>query len=216
MAQNRIIAYVDGFNLYNGLKEANFQKFLWLDIKKLIKFYIAPKDVLVRIKYFTSLEIGNDWERKERQKTYLEALGTLSDFEIIYGLFYKTPFTCKFYDPSNYVCHGCTGIMQKRTEKMTDVKIAIEMIDDLINDRFDIAILVSGDTDFIPVIEYIHKIKPDKIVTVFFPPKRNNGAVTAVAKGHTDIGRKRLKDSQFPIDMQNKIGDPLHKPVTWV
>ncbi len=35
----RVIAYIDGFNLYFGLIEAGFNKYRWLNIKKLIIVY---------------------------------------------------------------------------------------------------------------------------------------------------------------------------------
>ena len=39
----RIAAYVDGFNLYFGLKEAGFKRFYWLDVVALARNLLKPE-----------------------------------------------------------------------------------------------------------------------------------------------------------------------------
>ena len=41
-------------------------------------------------------------------------------------------------------------------EKMTDVNIATEMLQDAFLDKYDMAMLISGDSDLIPPIRAIH------------------------------------------------------------
>jgi hypothetical protein len=51
----RVIAYVDGFNLYFGLKEAGYERYLWLDVFRLARNILNPSTrTLVRINCFTS------------------------------------------------------------------------------------------------------------------------------------------------------------------
>jgi hypothetical protein len=51
----RVIAYVDGFNLYYGLKEAGYERYLWLDVHGLVRNILNPAtQTLVRVNYFTS------------------------------------------------------------------------------------------------------------------------------------------------------------------
>ena len=45
----------------------------------------------------------------------------------------------------------------KIREKGTDVKIAVDIIDGAVDNKYDTAILISSDTDLIPAIEYVIK-----------------------------------------------------------
>ena len=43
----RVIAYVDGYNLYHGLKAKNWQRFYWLNIPALAGHLLKPHQALV-------------------------------------------------------------------------------------------------------------------------------------------------------------------------
>ena len=76
--KERVIVYVDGFNLYFGLKEAGFLSSKWLDIKRLCIDLLKPNQTLAEVKYFTS-RVSNNPDKQKRQTTYLEALQTTDD-----------------------------------------------------------------------------------------------------------------------------------------
>ena len=80
---------------------------------------------------------------------------------------------------------------------------------------FDMAMLVSGDSDLIPPIKAIHDLFPTKRVFVAFPPKRYNSSVMYIAKGSEIIGRKNLVESQFEEEITKKDGFVLKKPEEW-
>ena len=98
---------------------------------------------------------------------------------------------------------------------MTDVNIATQMILDAYNNSYDMAMLISGDSDLVPPIGSIHENFKDKRVFVAFPPKRHNSSVAIVAKGSMTIGRKKLVDSQFPEEVQKQDGYIIKKPLEW-
>jgi len=98
---------------------------------------------------------------------------------------------------------------------MTDVNIATQMLIGAYQDQFDMAMLISGDSDLVPPIRQIHELFPRKRVFVAFPPKRHNQSVALVAKGSMLIGRKKLAESQFDEAVIKKDGYTLHKPVDW-
>ncbi len=43
----RLIAYVDGFNLYFGMRETGWQRFYWLDIELLVRNLLKPYQKLI-------------------------------------------------------------------------------------------------------------------------------------------------------------------------
>jgi len=201
--KERVIVYVDGFNLYFGMKEAGFDNCKWLNIRSLIDDLLKPTQELVTIKYFTS-RVSNNPDKQKRQSTYIEALET-TGIKVIYG----------HYQMNKAECKRCGHVWPSPNEKMTDVNIATNMIVDAYKDSFDMALLISGDSDLVPPIKIIHENFKTKRVMVMFPPKRHNTTVSASAKGSLMIGRKKLLDNQFADKVEKANGFMLLKPKEW-
>ena len=51
---NRVVAYVDGFNLYFGLKEGYGRRYHWLDLQRLVADLLRPDQELREVQYFTA------------------------------------------------------------------------------------------------------------------------------------------------------------------
>jgi len=202
-SKERLMAYVDGFNLYFGIVEAGYNNCKWLDINKLVASLLKPHQKLNQIKYFTS-RVSNNPEKQVRQTKYIEALETRG-IKIFYG----------HYQSGSVECKRCGNIWATYHEKMTDVNIATQMINDAYQDHFDTAMLISGDSDLVPPIKSIHENFSIKRVFVAFPPKRHNASVSLVAKGSLIIGRKKLVDSQLPNEVQKSGGYIIRKPIEW-
>jgi hypothetical protein len=47
-------AYIDGFNLYYGMKTKFAHRYLWLDVVRLVQ-HLRPDDEIVAVRYFTAL-----------------------------------------------------------------------------------------------------------------------------------------------------------------
>jgi uncharacterized LabA/DUF88 family protein len=203
MLKNRVIVYVDGFNLYFGMVAAGIENSKWLNIKSLIDSYLTPNQELIEIKYFTS-RITNQPGKQKRQTTYLEALET-TGVNIVYGL----------YKSKEIECNNCGHNWAISNEKMTDVNIATHLLLDAFNDKYDTAILISGDSDLVPPIKAVHTQFSKKAVSVFFPPERHNVTAAGAAKGSQIIGKKKIKDHQFPLNVIKKDGYMLTKPESW-
>lgn len=203
LKKNRVIVYVDGFNLYFGMKESGFDKCKWLDVKKLVLSYLTSNQELIEVKYFTS-RITHNPPKQKRQTTYLEAIEA-QGVSIIYGL----------YKAKNIECENCGHNWTVSNEKMTDVNIATQLIIDAYSDKYDTAILISGDSDLVPPLKAVHQNFPLKAISVFFPPSRFNNTVAAAAKGSQLIGRKKLVDNQLPLQVKKKDGYLLSKPSGW-
>lgn len=202
--KERVLVYVDGFNLYFGMLEASYDQCKWLNLRLLADNLIKPNQELVGVKYFTS-RVGNNPDKQKRQTTYIEALESVN-VEVFYG----------HYQSDSVECKRCGNIWPKYNEKMTDVNIATHMIIDAYQDKYDTAMLISGDSDLVPPIRAVHDNFNQKRVFVAFPPKRHNNSVALVAKGSMTIGRKKLSDSQFNQNVTKKDGYVLSKPKDWV
>jgi uncharacterized LabA/DUF88 family protein len=202
--KNRVIAYIDGFNLYFGLRSANWKRYYWLNMKALAKNLLKGDQALAFTKYFTS-RVSYPVHKERRQSTYIEALETLSDFSIHYGHFQANPQTCRKCGHQDLV----------PSEKMTDVNIAVEMMSDAFQDQFDVALLISADSDLSAPIHAIKQLFPQKRVIVAFPPERHSAQLMKMAHGYLQIGRASLTRSMFPDRVQKANKFVLHRPAEW-
>ena len=194
---------MDGFNLYFGMVDAGLHHCKWLDIEKLAKNLLKPHQELKAIKYFTS-RVSNNAKKQKRQTIYIEALETKGT-EIILGQ----------YQSSCIHCNKCGNRWNSFNEKMTDVNIATYLLVDAYKNKYDTAMLISGDSDLVPPIRAVNEYIYEKRVLVAFPPKRKNDAVAKVAKGKFVIGRRNLEKSQFPDEVEKSDGFVLKKPDRW-
>jgi len=80
----RTHVYVDGFNLYYGcLKDTPYK---WLDLDRFCRILLPPNDIL-GIKYFTAriASRADDEGAPTRQETYLRAIRTIPNIEVVLG-----------------------------------------------------------------------------------------------------------------------------------
>ena len=200
----RVIAYVDGFNLYFGIRDKGWRRYYWLDIQTMVKYLLKSHQMLEYTKYFTSRVFDNP-KKQKRQNTFLEALMTLSDFEMFFGKYIINRLTCT----------KCNFILSIPNEKMTDVNIATEMLTDAFKDRFDTALLISADSDLKRPLVAIRSLFPNKKILVAFPPERRSWDLRNIAHGFISIGEYELRNSQFPDVIVKPAGYILRRPEEW-
>jgi len=74
--KERVIVYVDGFNLYFGMLDAGYYNLKWLNINLLASSLLKSTQELIGVKYFTS-RVNNNPDKQKRQSTYLAAIQQL-------------------------------------------------------------------------------------------------------------------------------------------
>ncbi len=194
--------YIDGFNLYFGLR-SKYPKLKWLDVHRLALNLLKPDQVLSTCNYFTA-RVRKNPNKQRRQTTYLDAIAT-TQTSLIYGKYYSKPVKCK----------RCSNTWPGNEEKMTDVNIAVKMLTDALQDTFDTAMVISGDSDLTPPIRAIKEFYPSKRVIVAFPPDRSSIELKKIADVSFTIGRAKLSSSQLPQDVITSNGYKLTKPIEW-
>ena len=200
----RVIAYVDGFNLYFGLKSKGWNRYYWLNIQLLAQNLLKPDQRLLTTKYFTA-RIASPPDKQRRQATYIEALETLNDFQIFYGKYQLNPRHCSH----------CGFQDEVPNEKMTDVNITVEILKDAYQDKFDVALLISADSDLVPPLKTVKELFPKKRVVMASPPGRYSIDLANSADKSLVIGRARIAKSLFPNEIEKKDGYILRRPLSW-
>ena len=165
---------------------------------------LKPNQRLIITKYFTARITGPP-DKEKRQSTYIEALETLSEFQIFYGKYQLNPRQCS----------QCGFQDEVPNEKMTDVNIAVEILKDAYQDEFDVALLISADSDLVPPVKTVRELFPNKRVVVASPPGRHSVALADSADGSLFIGHAKIAKSLLPEEVVKADGYILRCPSLW-
>lgn len=203
----RVIVYVDGFNLYFGLRSKHWRRYYWLDLVALGNALIKPDQTLEQVHYFTSRIRTNahNGADVQRQTCYLEALSTLPNLQTHYGHYLEKPKECR----------SCGAAWMDYEEKMTDVNIAVQILSDAFDDRFDTALLISADSDLTTPVKRLRDLFPHKRVIAVFPPNRRSFDLGKAANGSFTLGEAKLRQSQLPNTVTRADGFVLQRPTHW-
>jgi uncharacterized LabA/DUF88 family protein len=170
----------------------------------LAKNLLKPNQTLLLTKYFTA-RIAGPPDKEKRQSTYIEALETLSRFQIFYGKYQLNPRQCP----------QCGFQDEVPNEKMTDVNIAVELLKDAYQDEFDIALLISADSDLVPPVKTVRQLFPNKRVVVASPPGRYSLGLVESAHTSFVISRRNIAKSLLPEEITKADGYILRCPHLW-
>ena len=125
---------------------------------------IRKKQVGYRAVHEPPLHGAEGSTKRLNQNRHLSALGTIPGVRQHLG----------HHIEKEVWCATCRELRTTYEVQMTDVNIALQMLCDAEDDRFDAAILVSGDSDLVGPVKTVLERHPDKQVLVAFPPRRNS------------------------------------------
>jgi len=220
MLMEKVSILIDGSNFYHlvlkkfGLEETqfDFESFaVFLANGRIIsdtgkRFYtgtVREKEGDIRTKeamskqtaLFTAL-IHSHWEiRKSKLQTRTE----------------KIPIDDRVVDYENILKLGIKHFEFSRLrEKGIDVKLATDLIVGAIDNQYDVAIIVSSDSDLMPAIDWVRYRKRKKIEYVGFsipddinPNNSTNPSISLIAK--TDIKRILVESDLRAFIIQNRL-----------
>ena len=219
----RAYVYIDGFNLYNGAVK-NKPYYKWLDLVKFSKS-ILYEDTVSKVKYFTAnvLPMG-DKQRPDRQKAYLTALTKLYPdiIQIIKGSLrvYPNflPIAKMQYKVEHYKMNKATNNyiwVMKPEEKGTDVNLAVHLVRDSLKNIFDIALVISNDSDLKEAIWIARKEGNKKIYIA-------NPHLWKENKCHIDLKRVSTREIKINVDLlgdcqlpESIPGTKISRPDKW-
>lgn len=198
-----VAAYIDGFNLYNGMHDARRRRGLWLDLESLLSSFLGPNQQLVAVHYFTALVMGTG---RERQQTYLDAL------EAHGGV--TTPHVGRF-QRKTVKCRKCDQTFDAHEEKESDVSFGVQMVEDAARGLYRQALIVSGDSDMMPAIRAVRRIDSQIRIVAVFPPKRSSYDLQQTADATLNIWDRVPERHQLPNPVIAADGSLIHRPSHW-
>jgi len=156
---NRVIAYIDGFNFYHAIDELKKPHLKWVNLWSVADSLLRSNQKLQAVKYYSAYArwIPGAYHRHIAYVRALEANGVTT----VMSEFKERRVSCK----------RCGAMWKTHEEKETDVFLAVDIVDDLRSNNFDLAILITADTDIRPAVNKI-RATPGRGVLVATPPKR--------------------------------------------
>jgi uncharacterized LabA/DUF88 family protein len=207
----RTSVYVDGFNLYFGALKGTPYK--WLNIRAMCEHLLDPHNQIDTIKYFTAFVSGTtrDPDKPHHQQAYIRALRHVCpETQVIKGLFRTHEVTKNLVTP----IHGTRrALVYDTTEKGSDVNLAVHLLNDAWLDKFDCAVVISGDSDLAESIRLVRQHHPKKKVGVISPGKRSmSKELLNAASFVRAVSTSSLAGAQFPDSIP---GTTIRKPADW-
>ena len=200
---DRIAAFIDGFNVYHGLRSKGFSRFYWLDYRALAETFVRDGETLASVKYFTSRVRHPPGDVKD-QSTYIDALKARGGLEVIEGSYERRPMKCP----------DCGHWWKRPTEKMTDVNVATDIIAGALRDEYDTALLICADADLVPAVRLARS--EGKRIIIVSPRGRTSDELVKQGDAHLHIPNAVLGRCQLPNPITTAEGVVLKRPTTWV
>ena len=136
----RAALYVDGFNLYHPIKRmgADWNHLKWASLWRLGENLVRPlNQKLVKVLFCTAVpSVRQDAAQRQRHEKFNDAQRACG-VDVING----------HYVPEDIEEGGIRTGQRKWTEKQTDLNVALELIMDGLDNVYDVALLLSADTD---------------------------------------------------------------------
>ena len=206
----RTNVYIDGLNLYyRALRGTPYR---WLDVGKLAQL-LLPQHRIGRIRYFTALVTNrpDDPTQAQRQQTYLRALETVPVLTIHYGHLLPKTKRRPLARPSR--TGPRTAEILDTEEKGSDVNLASYLLLDGFDDDYELAVVVSNDSDLVLPIR-MAKSRLGKQVGVFDPSRRRSFELHGAASWYRPLRQGPLSASLFPGTLSDTQGQ-ITKPAGW-
>jgi len=215
--------YFDGFNFYYGCfkgtgARAGWAAYRWLDLAAFCA-NAFPEYRVNRIRYFTALVRPSPENpgQSDRQQVYLRALRTIPSLTVHEGRFATTLKWRYLAVP------GQRDIVRKEPpekvpviheeEKGSDVNLASHLLVDAFRGEFDVAVVVSNDSDLAEPIR-LARAELGREVTLLNPRRSFTADLQGVQSHYRNVREWMLRDAQFPAALADEHG-VITKPDSW-
>ena len=174
---------------------------------------LLSRHEIARIRYFTALVDSRpgDPTQPQRQQTYLRALQTISNLTIHYGHFLTKPrLRPLLHEPKSG--HRTVEVINTE-EKGSDVNLATYLLIDGFEDDYEMAVVISNDSDLKLPIE-MTRTRLGKQVGVVDPSSKTSFELRKAASWYRPLRKGPLSASLFPNSLSDAQGN-FTKPAGW-
>lgn len=179
MNNKRVFLFIDSSNVYHAVKKSNYSDFF--DYKTFC-YFLSNQFNVQRVYFYDAIKNRKiEPEGYARQQAFHERLfKSIPNFVIRTRKLRYMNFSERLDEnlESLNLCELCflkvkqllssLGLFKASREKGIDILLGADMIKGGFEDKYDVALLLSGDADFIPAIELIKELGKEVINIHFY------------------------------------------------
>ncbi|MFT5028832.1 MAG: uncharacterized LabA/DUF88 family protein [Candidatus Binatia bacterium] len=210
----RVMCFVDGFNLYHSVKAAERAlpgtQLKWLNIPALSSSFmhvIGGGAQMTATHYFTAYadHLRPQYPDKIRNHRALVRALTATGANAHVSHFQQ----------KQVWSHDANRWVKVYEEKETDVLLACTVLKRAFRDELDVALLMTGDTDFVPLVREFREIFPAKRILFAFPFARSNKQLEQLCPDSFKISKESYRRHQYPDAVRLPSGKFVTIPNAW-
>ncbi len=207
--------YIDGFNLYYGCLKGTPHK--WLDLDAFCRAsFPPPRNQINHIRYFTAHVTARPSNplQPRRQQIDLRALRTIPHLTIHLGSYLEKPVRMPLHPPP--ATGPMTVRVMKSEEKGSDVNLAAHLLVDAFDDDYEVAVVVSNDSDLAEPIRLVRQKFKKKVLILHpcRPGRKPSLELRKVATKSLLVDDSLLPGCLFPAKLTD-VNGTIHKPARW-
>lgn len=215
--------YIDGFNLYYRLLKQR-PAIKWVNPFALAK-RVLPDNKITKVRYFTARVSGRlDPDAPHRQQLYLDALGTIPEITVHFGSFLEAKKYAGLVKPTldkrindnrmPFLRWPDVAYVWKTEEKGSDVNIATYLLLDAFQKKFEVAAVLSNDSDLVEPIRLTNS-ELKLPVGLLSPVNNPQKALRDAAAFLRHVRPADVAACQFPSPVTLADGTETHKHESW-
>src|SRR3989344_3993659 len=156
--KERVCIFIDGSNFYHSIRSSFDLHDSQIDFQKIIELLRKDRLLIGTHYYNAPLDRGYNKFIYGKQQKFFAELRKIPDFHIVLCNMRKTKRSDGTFE---FAVKG------------DDIHIATDMLSSAYENKYDVAIIVSGDGDFVPVIKKVQKLGK-KVENAYFSISRSD------------------------------------------
>jgi hypothetical protein len=107
-------------------------------------------------------------------------------------------------------CRRCGSAWTSYEEKETDVNIAVALVADAAAAAFEIALIVSADSDLCPAIRTARSLNPSRRMIAAFPPRRSSFEIRSLIRQPFTLAAADIRNPLLPEVVADSAHGRIH------
>lgn len=194
--------------------------FKWLNLKQLAAEVLNTQNVIVGVNYYTArVSERLNPQGPRNQQVYISALATIPEIATHFGKFQINKAYAKLWTPPegnklSFMPWPDVVRIIKTEEKGSDVNLGTHLVRDAFLDKFDVAAVITNDTDLVEPIRIVTE-EVGKTVGILSPVSNAANSLVETASFLKHIGNHHLRNAQFPDNIIRSKTTDIQKPTEW-
>jgi hypothetical protein len=200
--RKRVALYVDGFNLYHAIDNLGEPHLKWVNLWELGERLMPNRAHyrLVRAYYVSAIRQPSS-DKGKRHQQYINALR-----------YFGVKCELSHFISETVSCNKCHNTWQDPHEKESDVNLALAVYDDASRDIFDLAYLITADSDQAATARMFKKRFPGKQLVSVAPPGMEESKAIKQHISTQKMPKVAIEESLLPAKATGIVNGKLIMP----